>query len=346
MVLMSTSIRHNGVARKIQDEEVRWGVLGVGDVCEVKSAPAMKIINDSALVAVMRRNESLAEDYARRHGVAKWYGDARALINDPEVNAVYIATPPNAHKDLTLAVVSAGKPVYVEKPMARTYQECRDMIAACSRASVPLYVAYYRRALPHFVKIRDLLNSGAIGDVRHVQVTLYQELLPEVVKTLDNDWRVDPDIAGGGYFYDLASHQLDLLDFLLGPIDSASGFVANQAGRYTAEDIVTANWRFKSGVLGSGSWCFSTAAVSQIDETTIIGSKGQISYETFGEGKFRFQTDTRDEELAFELPEHIQQHLIGHVVEDLLGTGTSPSTGESAARTNRVMELIFNSNQA
>ena len=326
--------------KKIQDNEVRWGILGVGDVCEVKSAPAMNLVDGSRLVAVMRRNAQLAEDYAKRHKVPKWYSDAQALLNDPDVNAIYIATPPNAHRDLTLLAAAAGKPVYVEKPMARTHAECQAMIAACASAGVPLYVAYYRRTLPHFVKIKALLDAGAIGEVRHVQVAINQRPLPDIVRNLDNNWRVNPDIAGGGYFYDLASHQLDLLDFLLGPIVDASGMTANQAGRYEAEDIVMATFRFESGALGSGAWCFSTAEVASRDHTQIVGSKGQISFASFGAGEFQLQTDDGNEDFHFELPKHIQQFLIQAVVDELLGRGKSPSTGESGARTNRVMERI------
>jgi predicted dehydrogenase len=327
--------------KKFDDNEVRWGILGVGDVCEVKSAPAMNVADGSRLVAVMRRNEQLAEDYAKRYKVPKWYGDAHALVNDPDVNAIYIATPPNAHRELAILAAAAGKPVYVEKPMARTHAECRDMIAACAHAGVPLYVAYYRRTLPHFIKVKALLDAGAIGKVRYVRIEMNQQLRPQIVRKLDNNWRVDPAVAGGGYFYDLASHQLDLLDFLLGPIGDASGMTANQAGQYDAEDIVTATFRFESGVLGSGTWCFSTAEESSRDHTVIVGSKGQISFETFGTGKLLLRTDDGgDEAFDFELPKHIQQFLIQAVVDDLLGRGTCPSTGESGARTNRVMEDI------
>ena len=329
------------MARKIKDAEVRWGVLGVGDVCEVKSAPAMNLIDNSRLVAVMRRNAALAEDYARRHGVPKWYGDATELITDTDVNAIYIATPPNAHRDLALQAAAAGKPVYVEKPMARTYAECRDMIAGCERAGVPLYVAYYRRCLPHFVKARELLRSGAIGEVREVRITLNQEPVPQVVGKRDDNWRVDPEVAGGGYFYDLASHQLDLLDFLLGPIMAARGFTANQAGQYAAEDIVSAAMRFESGVLGSGSWCFTAGSVSAADEILIVGSTGQMTFATFGTGEILLDTDAAGERVfAFDLPAHIQQPLIESVVRDLLGTGACVSTGETGARTNRIMESI------
>ena len=326
--------------RTIQDQ-VCWGVLGVGDVCEVKSAPAMNLVGNSHLVAVMRRNEKMAEDYARRHGVPKWYGDAKSLINDPDVNAIYIATPPSAHKELTLLAAAAGQPVYVEKPMARTYAECEEMIAACDKAGVPLFVAYYRRTLPHFLKIKKLIEAGDIGDVRHVRIALNQQLQPDIVRSLDDNWRVDPAIAGGGYFCDLASHQLDLLDFLLGPFERANGFFANQAGLYSAEDIVAATWKFDSGVLGSGAWCFTTNAVSTKDETVIVGSQGQISFATFGDGVFRIQTDSRDEMFGFELPEHIQFYLIRDVVDELLGRGQCTSTGETGARTNRVMDTIL-----
>lgn len=129
-------------------ERVRWGIIGCGDVTEVKSGPAFQKAERSELVAVMRRNGALAADYAKRHGVPKWYDDAEQLIHDPDVDAVYIATPPHAHKDYTLKVAAAGKPVYVEKPMALNAQECREMVEACRSAGVPLFVAYYRRAQP------------------------------------------------------------------------------------------------------------------------------------------------------------------------------------------------------
>jgi len=320
---------------------VRWGILGVGDVCEVKSAPAMNVARNSRLVAVMRRNEERAADYARRHGVPKWYGNADALIDDPDVNAIYIATPPNVHKELTLKAIAAGKPVYVEKPMALTYAECAEMLAASDTTGMPIHVAYYRRALPHFVRIKELIDAGAIGDVRYVRIDLNQELLPGVVRNLDNNWRVDPEIAGGGYFYDLACHQLDILNFVLGPIESAFGRIANQAGKYAAEDIVSASFEFESGVIGSGVWCFSTAQVSVTDQMTFVGSRGQISVETFGAGKFTLQTDNAEKEVVeFDLPEHIQEFLIQAIVDDLLGKGTSPSTGATAARTNWVMDQI------
>ncbi|ERM80594.1 hypothetical protein P872_12960 [Rhodonellum psychrophilum GCM71 = DSM 17998] len=328
--------------KKIKDNEVRWGILGAGAVCELKSAPAMNLVPNSRLVAVMRRDEEKVKDYAQRHGVEKWYTDAQALVNDPEVSAIYIATPPDAHLELTKMAAEAGKPVYVEKPMARTHAECLEMIEVCEKAGVPLYVAYYRRSLPHFVRIKELIQSGAIGEVRTLHIDMKKPQRHQKKEALESNWRVNPEIAGGGYFYDLASHQFDYLDFLLGPIAQVKGFCTNQGQQYPAEDLVTAAFRFENGVLGTGNWCFTTAADTESDRTVIYGSKGTIEYETFGSGGFILDTEQMGlERFQLELPKNIQHFLIENIVEDLMGVGVALSTGVSAARTNWVMEQII-----
>ena len=320
---------------------VRWGIIGVGDVCEVKSAPAMNLVPNSRIEAVMRRNSEKVEDYAKRHGIKKWYTDAEQLINDPAVNAIYIATPPNAHAKYTVMAAKAGKPVYVEKPMAKTYSECEEMVAACEAAGVPLYTAYYRRALPNFLKVKEIIDAGVIGDVRMVEIRLHKPLEPDIITHQENHWRTNPEIAGGGYFHDLGSHQLDLLDYYFGRVTSASGHISNQAGLYEAEDIVTATMTFENGVIGTGSWVFTTGNVTDKEIITIIGSKGQVSFSTFGKPDVYLETDEKGKEtFSFEFPKHIQQPLIELIVGDLLGTATCPSTGLSGARTNKVMEWI------
>lgn len=326
-----------------KDQEVRWGIIGVGDVCEVKSGPALQLATGSRLVAVMRRNGEKARDYAERHGVPKWYDDAGALISDPEVNAVYIATPPDTHEYYTLQVAAAGKPVYVEKPMARTHAECLSMVQRCEVAGIPLFVAYYRRALPNFLKVKEIIDNGLIGTVRCVDIKLFKPLKPDQERPDQHtaNWRVHPDIAGGGYFYDLAAHQLDYLDYLLGPIQQATGFAANQAGLYAAEDIVCGSFQFKNGILGQGLWCFTGSDDAALDLTTIYGSKGQVSFQYFSEYKVFLQLDGQAPEvMSFDMPRHIQQPLIQQVVDELLGKGQSPSTGLSGARTNWVMGKI------
>ena len=330
---------------KTKINEVRWGIIGAGDVCEVKSGPAFNLINNSKLVAVMRRNADKAADYAKRHNVPKWYDNAEKLIHDPEINAIYIATPPDSHLIYTQMSADAGKPVYVEKPMARTYEECLKMVEACENANVPLFVAYYRRRLPNFLKIKELVQEGAIGDIRHVNIRLYKTLHPDIVGASESkdNWRIFPEIAGGGYFYDLASHQLDFLDYLFGPVLDAEGFANNQAGLYPAEDIVSGSFYFENGVIGQGTWCFTTSRVSTIEKTTIIGSKGQISFSYFGDGSVTLETEEKDKEIIpFMLPRNIQLPLITTIVGELRGEDKCPSTGVSGARTNRVMEKLCN----
>jgi len=378
---------------KVKDKQICWGIIGAGSVCQVKSAPAMNKVPGSRIVAVMRRTGEKAREYAALHNIPRWYDDADALLSDPDVNAVYIATPPGSHRELTLKAATAGKPVYVEKPMARNWQECLDMITACKEAGVPLFVAYYRRMLPNYRKIKELVDGGVIGEVRSVHVRMNRPVKPDFDRDPAN-WRVFPELAGGGYLYDLASHQLDFLDYLLGPVTDACGFASNQAGLYPAEDIVTGSFRFESGVQGTGNWCFTAAESDEDDLITLTGSKGVLSWPTFAGYYVDLKTDAKPDSIRFhfDMPEHIQQPLIETIVRELQDgmnheksdialnykaadlqepgesgilsgyasdtTGTagaagaagaagtsaevrrSPSTGITAARTNRIMEAL------
>ncbi|PKM51965.1 MAG: oxidoreductase [Firmicutes bacterium HGW-Firmicutes-7] len=318
---------------------IRWGIIGCGDVTEVKSGPGFQKAEHSELIAVMRRQGALAEDYAKRHKVKKWFDDADALIHDPEVDIVYIATPPAYHMEYTLRCAKAGKPVYVEKPMARNYEECEAMIEACKQAKVPLFVAYYRRALPRFNKIKELIEQGKIGEVRFATITLYQKPREDEYSSETRPWRVIPELAGAGKFMDLASHTLDIFDFILGPVSEVQGIASNQAELYTAEDIVTSNLMFGSKVHGVGTWCFS--AFDDYDMNEIVGSKGKLVFSTFGKEPIELITKDERQSFAIENPVHIQQPLIQTIVDELNGQGSCPSVGTSGARTNKVMDDIL-----
>jgi len=320
-------------------ESIRWGIIGVGDVTEVKSGPGFQKAERSELVAVMRRNGALARDYAQRHGVPKWYDDATALIHDPAVNAIYIATPPDAHKHYTILAAQAGKPVYVEKPMARNFAECRAMIEACQQAGVPLFVAYYRRALPRFVKVKDLLDSGAIGEPRYITLLLAEPAHPRFQDPANRPWRVIPEQSGGGLLLDVGSHMLDLADFLLGPIREVAGHASNQGRHYAAEDAVSGSFVFDCGVHGVGLWNFDS--FSQEDRIELVGTRGKLSFACFAHEPVRLITAAGVEQFEIPHPQHVQQPLIQQVVDALLGLGHCSSTGESGARTNRVMDRLL-----
>jgi predicted dehydrogenase len=204
---------------------------------------------------------------------------------------------------------------------------------------VPLFVAYYRRALPRFLKIMELLRAGSIGDVRFVNITLHEPPPANVLDMAAIPWRVQPGISGGGLFVDLASHMLDFLDYALGPIIDVRSIAANQAGLYEPEDIVTAAFRFDSGVLGTGTWCFT--AGDQRDRTEIVGSKGRITFVTFDASPIVLDTTAGRTEFPIANPPHIQQCLIQLIVDALNGSASSPSTGETAARTTWVMDRML-----
>lgn len=317
---------------------IRWGILGCGEVTEVKSGPGFQKASGSELVAVMRRNGELAADYARRHGVPRSYADAAALIADPGVDAVYIATPPGAHLPLALLCAEAGKPCYVEKPMALNHAESLQMNAAFAARGVPLFVAYYRRAMPRFQKIRELLASGAIGAPRYVNLQLHQPTPAEDLDPNGPGWRVNPALSGGGRFVDMGSHQLDFLDYLFGPVTDAHGFAARHAG-LAAEDTVSAVLRLESGISASASWCF--AAGDKLDRCEIVGDAGRIVFASFEDSPVKLFNAEGEQAFAIANPAHVQQPLIQNVTDCLLGRAEALSTGASAARTDWVIDRIL-----
>ncbi len=323
-------------------ETVNWGIVGCGNVCERKSGPPMYKTRHSALVAVMRRDAEKAADFARRHGVGKSYTDATALIADPEVDIVYIATPPDTHRELAQQVLEAGKPVYVEKPMAMTWAECRAMNEAAEKAGQKLFVAYYRRALPYFLKVKELLDSGAIGKPLTVGIRHFRPESPGDRDAANLPWRLRREVGGEGYFYDLAPHTLDILDFLLGEIADAKGYKTNLGGFYDVADTITATFRFRSGVTGTGTWCFVAPPEATEDTIAITGRNGIVRFNTFEFSPIELTTAQGTELFRIDPPEHIQGPLIETIVAELRGEGQCPSTGISAARTSQVMDWMMN----
>ena len=321
-------------------KNIRWGIIGAGDVCEKKSGPAFYKITHSSLEAVMRRDEVKAKDFADRHNVKKYYTDVNDLINDPDVDAIYVATPPESHKEYTIMSLKAGKPVYVEKPMAMNYSECIEMLKASEDTGQKLFAAYYRRALPYFVKVKKLLDTQAIGKILSVDIKYFRPA-SEADKDINrHPWRVKKNIAGDGYFFDMAPHTLDILDFLLGEITEAKGFAQNQGGFYEVSDTVSATMKFESGIIGTGLWCFVSSPQSEEDSVKIVGSDGYIYFNTFAFKPILVVNKGGQTFYEAPQPEHIQQPLIQTIVDELRGTGICPSTGISGARTSKVMDWI------
>lgn len=318
---------------------ISWGIIGCGDVTEVKSGPAYKLTTGFELKAVMRRDVIKAEDYARRHGVSRFYGDADELINDPEIDAVYIATPPDTHAFYAIKVAQANKPCCIEKPMAPSYKECLHIYSAFEEQKTPLFVAYYRRSLPKFDKVKSWLAEGKIGEVRSLHWTLHKP--PSNIDLSGNyNWRTDAKVAPGGYFDDLASHGLNLFTYYLGPIKSAQGESSNQQGLYSGKDNITASWMHENGVSGTGSWNFGT--FKKEDKVTITGSKGSIEFSIFENDPLRLETDAGIDSLQIEHPAHVQLYHVQFMKDHLFNENyVHPSTGKTALHTSWVMDKIL-----
>lgn len=320
-------------------KQINWGIIGCGDVTEVKSGPAFNKVNNSALVAVMRRDAAKAEDYAKRHNVPKWYINAGNIINNPDVNAIYVATPPSTHEEYSVAAINAGKPVYVEKPMANTYASALKIADHAANNNIPLVVAHYRRQQPRFKKVKQLIEEKAIGEILYARIEFCNKPLTKDDLAIPKvAWRVDPAVAGGGIFHDLAPHQLDLLYYFLGPVEKICGVATNQGGQYNADDIVAGSLLYKSGAVFNGVWCFNAPFEKDICEIT--GTKGKISFSAFSTNSIEVTINGKATTYTFDDLPHVQQPMIDATVKYFLGEDPNPCTGHEGAEVMRMIETF------
>ncbi len=320
-------------------QKITWGIIGCGDVTEVKSGPAFNKVSNSTLLAVMRRNAAKAQDYAKRHNVPEWFDDASKIINNHSINAVYVATPPSTHEEYAIAAIDAGKPVYVEKPMANNYASAKNIANAAAAKNIKLVVAHYRREQPRFKKVKQLIVDKAIGDILYVRIELCKRpLTKEELADEKVAWRVNPSIAGGGIFHDLSPHQLDLMYHFFGPVEKVSGVASQQGSSYNAADMVAGNILFKSGVAFSGTWCFNAPADKDICEIT--GTKGKIRFTVFSTNSIEVELDGKTTTDNFDELPHVQQPMIQATVEYFLGLRDNPCSGHEGAEVMRLIEAM------
>lgn len=323
-------------------KEISWGFIGCGEVTEKKSGPAFNEVPGSHVEAVMARNMEKTRAYAERHGIGKWYTDPHKLINDPDVNAVYIATPPSSHATFAIMSMRAGKPCYIEKPLAANYEDCLRINRISEETGVPCFVAYYRRYLPYFQKVKEIVDDGTLGKILNVQIQF--SVPPRDLDYSAGDsrpWRLQPDISGGGYFYDLAPHQLDLLQDMFGVIIRAHGYAANRAHLYEAEDTISASYIFENGIPGSASWCFVGHESAKEDSITVVGDRGSVVFSVFNYTPIRLMTGQGRTDIEVPNPVYVQLPIIRAVIEHLQGNGQCDCTSVSATPVNWVMDRIL-----
>lgn len=318
---------------------INFGIIGCGDVTEKKSGPAFQKVEGSNLLAVMRRDEEKLIDYATRHHVPKYSTNYMDLLEDKEIDAIYVATPPNMHHFYTLEAAKYGKAVYVEKPMAMTVAECEEMIQTCNQYNVPLFVAYYRREQERFKKIKEMIDTNEIGEVRSFQY-FYTSRVPRIDP--NRPWLMSKEYAGGGLLYDIGSHMIDTMLFIFGEVKMATGISCNQSEVLQVNDVTSGIIQFKNGIQGTVQLSFN--GNEHRDEMTIIGSKGSIKFSVLPPN---FTTQVTKEEISYEIPypdlEHVQQPLITRVVNTLLGKDNYDTTGVYGLRTQEILEAFEHS---
>lgn len=318
---------------------INWGIIGCGNVTEIKSGPAFNKVDNSLLYGVMRRSADKSADYASRHRVPVWYSDANELINDPNINAIYIATPPKFHEMYAIAAMEKGKAVYVEKPVTLLVDSCKRMIDAVKINNGKLSVAHYRRALPMFLKVKEMVDQQILGKIHRIDLKMFQPHTSDVIANLEENWRVIPSLSGGGYFYDLAPHQLDILIYIFGDPQHKQGLSINQSLHYGAEDAVSGSVNFKNDIQFQGSWNFNVADSIKEDSCKIIGERGHIEFAIFG-NKINVVLSATEEVFIFQHPQHIQQPMIEKVVRYFLGEVANPCSLEEAIKSLEVMETF------
>lgn len=314
---------------------INWGIVGCGDVAEVKSGPAFQKVQNSALINVMRRNEEKVKDFAERHNVPNYTTSASELIADKNVNAVYIATPPSSHLGYAIQAIQAGKNVYLEKPMVLNSKEANELLTVLKDSQIKVSVAHYRRKLPLFVKVKEFLDANVIGKVFSAKIDIAQSQNANLIAKSDENWRLNHEISGGGYFHDIAPHQLDLMYHYFGDIAKVKkGAVPDKA---SAGEVVRGEVEFKSGVQFKGSWDF--AATEDNDKCVIKGQRGDIIFSFYGD-EIRVVTDNKTETFNFENPKHVQQPMIEQVVSYFLGNNENPCSVEEAAVITKIMDTF------
>ncbi|MBW2961782.1 Gfo/Idh/MocA family protein [Mesonia aestuariivivens] len=322
--------------------KISWGIIGCGDVAEVKSGPAFQKCEHSELLSVMRRDLEKAKDFASRHKVQHWTNQVHEILNNPKINAVYIATPPSSHLDYALKALEAGKHVYLEKPMTLNLAEALQLEIALKTSKSKLVVAHYRRKLPLFLKVKELLDQNEIGNVQFAEIKLIQPNHDKLTVETPEDWRLNTEISGGGYFYDLAPHQLDLLIHFFGKPNQIDGFASGQSNLHTTNTTVNGILKFNNNIHFQGVWAFNCEVGKRKDSCVIYGDEGVLEFSFFGD-QLQLITKTHRETFSFKNPKHVQQPMIQSAIHYFLEKEANPCSVTTGLEVMKIMEKFTKS---
>lgn len=321
-------------------QKLNWGLIGCGDISRKRVAPALRDLPNCELVAVNRANAALAEAFAQEFGARRWYAHWRELLADPEIEAVYLATPVSLHAEQAIAAAEAGKHVLCEKPMALSVAECDQMIAACAANGVQLGIAYYRHFYPVLRRLKELLAEGRIGQPVLAQINAFERFNPAPGEP--RYWFVQKEFAGGGPMMDFGCHRIEVLLNLLGPIASVKSSVGNVLFTREVEDTAVAVFDFASQARGVLS--VTHAAWQSQDTLTIFGSAGTLHVPALNQGVLHLTTADGEHHEAHPPHANIHQPSLADFTEAVL-ENREPAVGGALGReVARLEELIYQAN--
>ncbi len=337
---------------------VKWGVIGAGGIADRRTIPEGIVGSPMAeLVAVQDIDPARIQAVADKYGVVK-YETEYDLLNDPNVEAVYIATPNHLHHGQVLAAAAAGKHVLCEKPLALTLPDCEEMVEACRDAGVKLGINFMMRFHACHVKIKELVDAGDLGTpvMGRAELTCWYPPIPGA-------FRQDPALGGGGAFADMGNHCVDLLEMFFGPTRAVSCFTGNLVQDYPAEDTAVALLEFESGAKGVVDALFNVPDAASRQALEVYGSKGSVvSFGTIGQesggsltavierGEKGYDAQQAREAAGAETiePEPVNIYA-AHVTAfcEAIGNDTDPPiSGEDGIWSHKVIEACYESAKA
>ena len=317
--------------------QVKWGILGCGDIVRKRVAKAIQEDPRSDLIAVCRRNQSKLKEFCSTFGVSRAYSRAQDLISDPDIDAVYVATPVVLHRSQTIDAAQAGKHVLVEKPMALTAVECEQMETICKEAQIKLGVAYYRRFYPVVARMKKLIEQGRIGTPLSASAVTSSPF--PFTPGDEGYWRARPELGGGGALMDIGSHRIDLFLDFFGPCTRVESLCDTLAADYETEDVASVLMQFDKGAHGLLQCFFGTS--NEWDSFTVLGSDGRLSVDPLNKGLLIIEegSDRRSESLP--PAENLHAPLIEDFSSAVLDDKCPVVTGEAGQAVNDVIDRAY-----
>lgn len=317
-------------------KKLTWGLIGCGDIARKRVAPALRDLDNCDFLGVSREREELAEGFAKEFGAKRWYGTWPDLLKDEEIDAVYIATPVHLHAQQTIAAAEAGKHVLCEKPMAINVSECDRMIAACHAHQVKLGVAYYRHFYPVVGRIKEIIQSGEIGEPVLTQINAFESFNPQADHP--RHWLLETDRSGGGPMFDFGCHRIEVLTNIFGAISKVSALTANVLFDREVEDTAMALFQFERGTCGVLS---VTHAAQPQDTLDVFGSNGSIHVPVLNEGTMRVTSAAGERVEAHSPDVNLHAPLIADFVDAVISDRQPAVSGETGRMVGIIEDQIY-----